>query len=276
MPTLAIILIVFALVYHFAKYAIQKEFDETPLNYKKSPAQYHTEQTLVTLDEAWVRIMEQQIIFFQRLTPKSKKRFIDKMVLFLNEVTIVPMEFTPQNRDYIYLAASAVMPIFHTDHWNYPNLSSIILHDKPYLEMSQDAQGEKWYTTGMMIVMRGADVIHISRPALWQDMESNSPTNVALHEFVHFIDLGKNNSLDGIPDILFDKKYIKPWIDLMILEMQKIHNKDSKIRSYAASNEAEFLATTSEYYFKTPDILQKEHPELFEMMDKVYKNQFSV
>ncbi|MEO5910629.1 MAG: zinc-dependent peptidase [Pelobium sp.] len=39
---------------------------------------------------------------------------------------------------------------------------------------------------------------------------------------------------------------------------------------YALTNEAEFLAVASEYFFEKPDAFQDKHPQLYDMMSKMF------
>jgi Mlc titration factor MtfA (ptsG expression regulator) len=42
---------------------------------------------------------------------------------------------------------------------------------------------------------------------------------------------------------------------------------------YGATNQAEFFAVISEYFFEQPDLLKANHPELYEMLERIYKIQ---
>jgi hypothetical protein len=67
-----------------------------------------------------------------------------------------------------------------------------------------------------------------------------------------------------IPSLLLDKLYILPWTNLVYQEIKKI-DKDS------ASNESEFLAVVSEYFFSQPKQLKQKHPELYGLLEKVFQ-----
>jgi Mlc titration factor MtfA (ptsG expression regulator) len=42
---------------------------------------------------------------------------------------------------------------------------------------------------------------------------------------------------------------------------------------YGATNPVEFFAVISEYFFEQPDILKTNHPDLYEMLVKIYKTE---
>ena len=45
----------------------------------------------------------------------------------------------------------------------------------------------------------------------------------------------------------------------------------SDIDMYAATNTAEFFAVIAEYFFEQPGLLQQYHPELFEMLERIFQ-----
>jgi Mlc titration factor MtfA (ptsG expression regulator) len=65
--------------------------------------------------------------------------------------------------------------------------------------------------------------------------------------------------------------YTIPWLKLIHEEMENISNNNSKLRAYGATNQAEFLAVASEYFFESPERLKKEHPELYKALSKSFK-----
>jgi Mlc titration factor MtfA (ptsG expression regulator) len=50
----------------------------------------------------------------------------------------------------------------------------------------------------------------------------------------------------------------------------EIRQDDSDINPYAGTNEAEFFAVISEYFFQKPHFLEAQHPELYAILLKIY------
>lgn len=97
----------------------------------------------------------------------------------------------------------------------------------------------------------------LSRKALRQGFSpENRGNNTAIHEFVHLIDK-MDGKTDGIPERLIEHAYSIPWLKVIHQEMEKINTNSSDIRSYGGTNEAEFLAVASEYFFEKPSQMQK-------------------
>jgi Mlc titration factor MtfA (ptsG expression regulator) len=115
----------------------------------------------------------------------------------------------------------------------------------------------------------------LSLPALRGGFDKYVDGNTAVHEFVHLIDKA-DGVVDGVPEYLIPKELIKPWMKEMNRTIREIREGDSEIRTYAGTNEAEFLAVLSEYFFKKPKKLQDEHPELFALLDKIYNRKSDI
>jgi len=45
----------------------------------------------------------------------------------------------------------------------------------------------------------------------------------------------------------------------------------SDINLYGATNDAEFFAVVSEYFFEKPDELKAKHPELYAMLEQMFR-----
>ena len=93
---------------------------------------------------------------------------------------------------------------------------------------------------------------------------------MGLHEFAHLVDKS-DGAIDGLPGVGLEREAIGPWIELVRRKMAEIEKGDSDIDPYALTNEAEFFAVASEYFFERPGVMQKKHPELYRMMEKVFR-----
>ncbi len=47
----------------------------------------------------------------------------------------------------------------------------------------------------------------------------------------------------------------------------------SDIALYGATNKAEFFAVASEYFFSRPDLFRQEHPELYALMQQIFRQE---
>ncbi|MGI8634929.1 MAG: zinc-dependent peptidase, partial [Segetibacter sp.] len=57
--------------------------------------------------------------------------------------------------------------------------------------------------------------------------------------------------------------------------IQRIREAQSDINPYGSAHQAEFFAVVSEYFFQRPDLLQENHPELFELLTQIFRQQLA-
>jgi Mlc titration factor MtfA (ptsG expression regulator) len=79
-----------------------------------------------------------------------------------------------------------------------------------------------------------------------------------------------DGATDGIPENLMKHEYTIPWLKMIHQEMQRIETGHSDINPYALTNEAEFLAVASEYFFQKPEELKHHHPEIYEQLSRIF------
>ena len=77
--------------------------------------------------------------------------------------------------------------------------------------------------------------------------------------------------MDGVPEIILERKYVSRWVNLMTITIQQMKTHGSDIDMYGATNRAEFFAVISEYFFEQPALLKANHPELYEMLERIYR-----
>ena len=53
-------------------------------------------------------------------------------------------------------------------------------------------------------------------------------------------------------------------------EIAAIRAGKSEINPYAATNDAEFFAVVTEYFFEKPEKLQEHHPELYDLLTQAF------
>jgi MtfA peptidase len=87
---------------------------------------------------------------------------------------------------------------------------------------------------------------------------------------VHLIDK-MDGTLDGVPEIILERKYTAQWKNMMDETIGQMRFNGSDIDMYGATSPVEFFAVISEYFFEQPDLLKANHPELYEMLGRIYK-----
>ena len=82
-----------------------------------------------------------------------------------------------------------------------------------------------------------------------------------------------DGTMDGVPEIILERKYVKQWKQMMDTTIGQMKNYGSDINMYGAINQTEFFAVVSEYFFERPDLLKANHPDLHEMLGRIYKRE---
>lgn len=230
------------------------------------PSQFPTE---------WRELLQKHVHFYQNLDEKEKRRFEKSIRNFMEQVRITGIRIEVTDLDRLLVACSAVIPLFGFPGWRYSYLHEVLLYPASFdRNFSMDNPEE--VITGMVGSGRNMEgVMILSKHSLHQSFDNTTDKHhVGIHEFVHILDK-QDGSIDGVPGVLNDKQYAKPWLQLMQREMQRIRKGKSDIDAYAATSEEEFLAVASEYFFERPKLFQEKHPELYKTLHKVYHQDMS-
>jgi Mlc titration factor MtfA (ptsG expression regulator) len=224
----------------------------------------------IILPKNYQTLLSQHVSYYNRLTEKNKKVFEEKIQEFLGYVRIDGIDTSVNDLDKLLVAASAVIPVFGFQKWKYYNLRNVLLYPGSFNKDEFLASGYEQNTLGMIGNGPMQKVMILSKPALHFGFQMEPPKeNTGIHEFVHLLDK-EDGDVDGLPEALLNRKFNSKWIELMNKNIQTIIEGRSDINDYGASNKAEFFAVTSEYFFNRPDLFKENHPELFDLMCKIF------
>lgn len=248
-PVIVLIVIVLAVFFFLNQKKVVNEAPVASLNYKL--------------------LLEQNIPYYQHLDSDRKLIFEQRVAAFLEDITIEGVGTTVSDADKVMIAASAVIPISGFADWKYRNLTNVILYPDTF-DSEFQFEGENRSILGMVGsgYMNGQMIL--SRAALTKGFsKSAGKENTAIHEFVHLLDKS-DGATDGVPENLLAHEYVMPWLKMIHQEIHKIEAGRSDINPYAITDEAEFLAVVSEYFFQKPTELKHKHPELYEMLSTMF------
>lgn len=217
----------------------------------------------------WRKVLEDKVVFYKSLSSNDKITFEYKVQEFILNYKILGIDVKVDDFDRVLIASSAIIPIFGFPKWRYNNLEVVQLYPDMFND-DFETKGKGRRTLGMVGTgfMNGKMIL--SKPALHHGFSNESDKkNTAIHEFVHLIDKS-DEVIDGIPDILLEKQYIIPWLDLMTQKIDDIYENKSDINPYGATNRAEFFAVVSEYFFERPQLLSRKHPDLYKVLEEIF------
>lgn len=218
----------------------------------------------------WRIILAGKVAYFNSLSEEEKNLFEYKVQEFLLNCRVTGINTKIDTTDKLLVASSAVIPILKFKEWRYTNIHEVLVYPSLFDEdFKTEGSGRRiagmvgtGYMEGMMI---------LSKHALQLGFANESDKkNTAIHEFVHLIDK-TDGTIDGIPELLLEKQYTIPWIDLINKKIDEIYKNKSDINPYGGTNKAEFFSVISEYFFERPKLLAKKHPELYDLLEKIFK-----
>lgn len=217
------------------------------------------------------KMLEEHVQFYTRLNAEARQQFEEDVYFFLAHTRITGVDTEVDELDRLLIASAAVIPIFHFKKWRYRNLREVLLYSD---SINHDFES-KGSTDRNILGMVGEGVYNnmmfLSKSSLRQGFSNTSDKhNTGIHEFVHLIDKADGDT-DGIPDLLLDKRYVMPWINMIHDNMQQIAKGKSDIDTYAFTNKAEFFAVVSEYFFERPELLEENHPALYKMLAEMFE-----
>lgn len=223
------------------------------------------------LENNYKNLLNQHVAYYQKLDDAGKAKFESMVASFIESIRIEGVGLEIEDLDRVLVASSAVIPIFGYNEWRYTNLTNVILYPDAF---NNDFKFEGEDGSRNMLGMVGSGFMNgqmlLSRAALLSGFSASSgKNNTGIHEFVHLLDKA-DGATDGVPEHLLPHEYATPWLKMMHYEMSRIEKGNSDINPYAATNEAEFLAVASEYFFEKPEQLQNKHPELYEQLSRVF------
>lgn len=215
------------------------------------------------------KLLQKHVAFYRKLDEAQQAVFLKRVEDFLETIRITGVsDVEVTDLDRALVAASAIIPIAAFPDWRYRNISEVLIYPEMF---NKEYSLEDADRNVLGMVGEGAmnGQMILSQQALRGGFSRSDAQNTAIHEFVHLIDKA-DGSTDGIPEYLIDKPHLQPWLRVMHNEIRKIRNGDSDLNPYAATNEAEFLAVTAEYFFEKPSLLRENHPQLYALLHEMF------
>ena len=214
------------------------------------------------------KLLENYVSFYAKLNNQEQQEFLKRLRIFLSKIKIIGVKTKIEDLDKVYIASAAIIPIFNFKNWEYLNQVLVYPHS---FSSDFELKGEGRNTIGMVGNGPMENTMILSLPDLRSGFSNqNSTSNTAIHEFVHLLDKSDGKT-DGLPVIFIEHQYAVPWLDYIHKNMLAIQNGKSDINPYALTNRAEFFAVVSEYFFKQPELMSQKHPELFKILEIIFK-----
>jgi Mlc titration factor MtfA (ptsG expression regulator) len=250
MIQLLFVIAAFALV----GFRFYKEFAKDAVGFRRP--------TLPRITDGELRAHLQQIAFFRKLRAEDQLRFIGRVQWITEHKVFQGMEGQAiTNEIRAIIAASAVQVGFGLDQWKFPSFHTFRIYPESfysnlmrrYLKGGAGKTGQIWFS------------LHHYREGY---ADSENGINLGLHEMAHALIIEmQNGNLDH------DFTHAYEVIERIAKDrIPKIRSKQfTYLREYAGTNEMEFIAVTSEYFFEQPEKLSAADRELYEAFSQLYR-----
>ena len=212
--------------------------------------------------------LNSHVIFYKNLSVNDKRLFLQRVKAFLSRTAVTGVGIEITDGDRLLVAAGAIIPLFRFPEWEYRNIDEVLLYPDTF-DADKQFTGKDRNILGMVGNGGMNGQMILSLPALRAGFARHDAHNTAIHEFAHLIDMADGGT-DGVPEYLFQHGTATPWIQEMHRQIARIRNGATDINPYGATNEAEFFAVISEYFFERPEQLQEKHPELYGLLNEMY------
>jgi len=219
----------------------------------------------------WESVLLKDVAFFRALEPAERVRFRHELQIFLGEKRVTGIRTEVDTRTLVLVGASAVIPIFGFHDWEWDQIDEVLVYPNRF-DQNYDLEGGGGQNIlGMVGTGAMNRIMILVKPDLVQGFKNaGDKRNVGLHEFAHLVDKS-DGVIDGVPATGLPREAIGPWIELVRRKTAEIEAGESDLNRYALTNEAEFFSVATEYFFERPGIMERKHPELFAMLQKVFR-----
>ena len=219
----------------------------------------------------WDAMLRARIPYYAGLDVGDGQRFQHMIAIFLDEKPIFGVGCEVDDTCRLLIAACAVIPVFSFPAWEYSSLRKILCRPEPF---DADFRLGNTHPNMALGMVGGAGLLDgvmiLSKPDLLAGFSAAAGRhNVGIHEFAHLIDQAKG-AIDGIPATL-PRDCLRPWTTLVHEHLAHHAGQDSGIPAYGYTNEAEFFAVVSEYFFQAPSELAARDPKLYRMLGRIFR-----
>ena len=220
----------------------------------------------------WDEILNRRVAFYAALDEGEKARFRKLTAIFVDETPINGAGCEVDDTCRLLVAAGAVIPIFGFPAWEYTDLREVLIKPGAFEAKLWAGDDRADPLLGMVGNSGGAfnGLMVLSKERLLGDFDvAGDKHNVGIHEFAHLIDKA-DGAIDGVPASMPPECY-RPWLRLVRHELTRRRRRWPDIPAYAFTNEQEFFAVAAEYFFEAPEELAANHPELYRMLQRAFR-----
>jgi Mlc titration factor MtfA (ptsG expression regulator) len=177
----------------------------------------------------------------------------------------------------VLVAASACLLILGLEAAYYRDVSSIIMYPTQTVQSGRRGapEGAGLATDGIVPIL-GEAMLNGPIIIAWDSANRSAAHprtghNVIYHEFAHKIDMA-DGAADGSPPMATDQR--DRWEAVFQQAFERLRTgteKNPLLDVYGAVNKAEFFAVATELFFNRPIDMQRQEPELYDVLQEFYR-----
>ncbi|MEZ4650236.1 MAG: zinc-dependent peptidase [Candidatus Eisenbacteria bacterium] len=156
----------------------------------------------------------------------------------------------------------------------YPALSSVIVYPSAFRGKGHRDQGDEGHAVRLGESWVSGAVVLSWDDTLVGTTIPDDAHNVVFHEFAHQLDQADGTS-DGTPNLGHRHSRYVAWANVLgheFLELRRdlAEGRRTWLNAYGATNEAEFFAVATEFFFERPIAMRQKEPELYAELKSFY------
>lgn len=214
-------------------------------------------------------ILQNEFEFYNSLSQKHKRQFSHRMAYFISEKKFVGREGLQVSEQMkVLIAAVACMLSFGRKNYTFGLVEGIIIYPEAFFSTINQKYHKGEFNPKEQVVVLS-----------WKDFKDglkkgNDNLNVGIHEFMHAMQLEAKTSKD-IDSARYKKHFQAILQRLTNQEVRLKLNETNYFREYAFTNQYEFMAVLSEYFFESPKDFKGAFPEIYAHLKKLLNFNFA-
>lgn len=231
--------------------------------------------------EAWRAVLERNVAHYSELDETEQQTLRDFVQVFVAEKTWEGCGGLALDDEIrVTIAAQAALLVLCLPHGYYRNVRSILVYPTtvvtPERSIGAFERPEVRSASGVPILGEAqlqGPVILVWDAALKNARHPEQGHDVVYHEFAHKLDM-LDGAADGTPP-LGSRDEVERWATVCAAAFEALRERVAKGRStfldaYGATNEAEFFAVATEFFFDRPRQMAEHEPDLYAVLRDFY------
>ena len=225
--------------------------------------------------EPWSLHLNRNVRLTWKLTKSQRQGLRNRIRIFVAEKNWEGCEGLVVTEEMkVTVAANACLMLLGVEDFYFDNVHTILMYPQVFSRRQDSGQtaggvehrsGEAWQ--GGPIVLSWRDVLQGGR-------DEDDGRNVTIHEFAHALDgldgeMGGNIAFDADEDAAQWKRVVDSEYAQLVQAAEQ--NRHTLLDHYGATNQAEFFAVATETFFERPVELEREHAQLYSLLQKYYR-----